>query len=85
MDKYKCTTYWGVPTLLREDGEYMHNVKSVRVTIFGQRCYGELVGVGSERSIGHGAGSGYSEAGIKILNTIIIPQEFIPMDLIEAD
>ena len=83
--KYKCATYWGVPALLREDGDYVHNVKAVSISIFGQRCYGDLVGVGSERSIGHGAGRGYSAAGIDVGSAIIIPQEFIPMTIVEVN
>ena len=84
QDNFKCSTYWGCPCLVDEDGVYFTSVVSICLILNDQPYEGELVGVGSMSNMGHGCGSGYSQSGIYIkdLGVTIIPEKYTTMEVL---
>ncbi len=81
VGKYKCSTYWGVPCLVGEDGEMITDVSGVLISLNNQVLEGKLIGVGSTSNLGHGCGSGYSASGIYIkgLEITLTPDDYFVM------
>lgn len=78
----KCTTYWGAPALVDEDGKHYVNVSSLEVNVLGEFVQVRLVPVGSSVNMGHGCGSGYSASGLSLYDYILIPENFKEMKFI---
>jgi hypothetical protein len=80
--KCKCTTYWGAPALVDEEGKYYVNVSSLKVKILKLFVPACLVPVGDSVNMGHGCGSGHSASGLIVRGYTVIPEDFVEMKFI---
>lgn len=81
--KFKCSTNWGAPCLVKENGENVHSVESVIIYLINDVYTAELVGVGAQSNMGHGCGSGYKQSGlyVKDLGITIIPEDYVSLQV----